>query len=97
MEEFNMSFYNSIQEQSRSRACCALNIQKRYRKNGDFKMKWEDEGANDIGITECQYAAIKMYEAFCNSYINWNMLNLALDRVEAASNGSWMFDTDNKK
>ena len=89
-----MSFYNSIQEQSHSRASCALNMQKKYGKNGDEKMRWENEGVNIFFMTEWQYAAVKLYEAFGSGYINWNMLNLALDRVETASNGSWMFDIE---
>ena len=89
-----MSFYNSIQEQSHSRACGALNILKRYGKNGDKKMRWENEGANDVQMSEWQYAAVKLYEAFGSGFIGWNTLNLALDRVETASNGSWMFDIE---
>jgi len=88
-----MIFYNSLQEQSHSRACCALESLGRYGKYENKKIRWENEGANGL-MTDYQYAVIKIYQAFGGGFIGWNTLNIALDRVETASNGSWMFDIE---
>ena len=48
-------------------------------------------------MTDYKYAVIKIYQAFGGGFIGWNTLNIALDRVETASNGSWMFDIERLK
>ena len=79
---------------ARTRACGALNNLKKYGINGTSKMRWENEGANDCRLPDWIYAQYKIFEAFGSGFISWNIFNLALDKTEAAGNGSWMFENN---
>lgn len=80
---------------AQKRASFALDMLNRYKKRKI--MKWKNEGALDyrmIGMSESQNADLKIYIAFGCGYINWNIFNLALDKIETKSNGTWMFDIE---
>lgn len=86
-----MAIYLSKTRDQR-RARCALNNIEYLKNNENEKMRWKLDGANPYGEHEAFWTEIKLYEAFGEGYINWKILNLALDKIESTKNGSWMFE-----
>ena len=41
-------------------------------------------------------ATYKISDAFDNKLINWNVFNLAKEKIQRAKNGSWMFENNGK-
>ena len=37
-----------------------------------------------------------VYDAYYKGFINWNVLNKALEKIKTNMNGSWMFDMKEK-
>ncbi|MDR1972378.1 MAG: hypothetical protein LBQ46_10720 [Treponema sp.] len=57
----------------------------------EIKMRWKEETQQRPLGLDFIIARHKIHEAFCEGYINWNIYNLAIERVDRTMNGGWMF------
>jgi hypothetical protein len=55
-------------------------------------MRWKEETQQRPLGRDFIIARHKIHEAFHEGYINWNMYNLAMERVERNMKGGWMFE-----
>jgi hypothetical protein len=57
----------------------------------EIKMRWyEETQQRPLGL-DYIIAKHKIHEAFQEGYINWNIYNLAIERIDRNMNGDWMF------
>ena len=61
---------------------------------GDTNLSWNDNCIKYVTgpFSETIIAEFIIHEAFYRGFLNWNTLNLALDKIDRAYIGSWMFD-----
>jgi hypothetical protein len=55
-------------------------------------MRWNKETRQRAFGSDCMTAKHKIHEAFREGYINWNVYNMALERVDRNMKGGWMFE-----
>jgi hypothetical protein len=55
-------------------------------------MRWEEEITQRPWMPDTLRARYKIYEAYKNGFINWNIFNLALDKIDRVKRGTWMFE-----
>jgi len=54
-------------------------------------MRWENKSLRPI-IPPCFHARDIVLDAYNEGYINWNVYQKALERINSNKNGSWMFE-----
>jgi len=61
------------------------------------RIKWMDETYFSISVfPDWLRATYKISDAFDFKLINWNIFNLAKDKIQRVKNGSWMFENNGK-
>ena len=45
----------------------------------------------------CLHAKDIVYEAYHEGYINWNILQKVLQKIETTNNGTWMFEGEQER
>jgi hypothetical protein len=59
-------------------------------------MRWEEETRERPLILDCFAASDIIYSAYMEGFINWNIYNLAQERIRRTMNGTWMFEKQTK-
>jgi hypothetical protein len=59
-------------------------------------MRWRNESLRPVIFPFINAKEI-IHDAYYESFINWNVYQKALARIESNKNGSWMFVQENEK
>ena len=62
-------------------------------------MRWGEESKRPeyLQYYPCIHAKEIVYSAFMEGFINWNILNKVLEKINSNMNGNWMFDYPSEK
>jgi len=60
-------------------------------------MRWKNKSSPRAYIFDCIFAKEIVYNAYCEGFINWNIFQKALKKIDSNMNGGWMFSKGSVK